>query len=86
MYRNTFWRERGIKTKSPTTERQPEANQHVYLMVFFFGKEKYFGSHYHITKDKEEESLEYDTPSPKIYGAVLTPYTGKWKEEWDGNS
>jgi hypothetical protein len=69
----------------PTNERQPEANQHGYIMVFMEGR-NVPGPVIHITKDEEGGRLGYDTPSCKMYGALFPPYERARTEEWDGDS
>jgi len=65
MYRNTFWRERGIKTKSPTTQRQPEANQHVYLMIFFLERRNISGPIITLQRTKKKRVWSMIHLAPK---------------------
>jgi hypothetical protein len=83
MYRNTFGESVVYGANPPTTERQLQANQHDYLMVGR-GRRNIPGPDIYIAMDKEGERLGYNTPSRKMYGALLPPYEGTRKKECDG--
>jgi len=84
MYRNTFGESVVYGPNLSTTERQPEANEHDYLMVCM-ERRNISGTVIHITKGEESGRLGYDTPSRKMHGAVFPLYEGTRTEEWDGD-
>ena len=91
MYRNTFWREQVYGTNPPTTERQPEANQHDHLMVFM-ERLNISCPAIHITEDKEGRRLGLIHPAAKCMallfhrmreqGKKKGTVTADWMKRW----